>query len=159
MQEVQKCKGQSVFQGAFLGISQMFDVCAAAKKHSETKTSDKFEHHFDVQPPGGARSPSSAPAPSLQGLKLQLSPTASQSRLINSESLHTRFAGRFKRHALTRPVHVPAWGPVRNAACTGAGDGSPPPAAADVRNHAVKNVRLTQRGTLTNPDYGSTFIY
>lgn len=33
MQEVQKCKGHSVFQGAFLGISQMFNVCAAAKKH------------------------------------------------------------------------------------------------------------------------------
>lgn len=74
------------------------------KKHSETKTSDKFEHHFDVQPPGGARSPSSAPAPSLKGLNLQLSPVASQSSLINSESLHTRFAGRFKRHALTRRV-------------------------------------------------------
>lgn len=37
--------------------------------------------------------------------------------------------------------------------------GLTPLAVADVKNHAVKNVRLTQRGTLANPDYRSTFIY
>lgn len=41
----------------------------------------------------------------------------------------------------------------------GAAEGLTPLAVADVKHHAVKNVRLTQRGTLANPDYGSTFIY
>lgn len=75
------------------------------------------------------------------------------------KGLHTWFVCRFNRHTLSRRVHISVWGPVRNTTCTGAEDGSLPPAAADVRNHAVKNVRLTQRGTLTNPDYRSTFIY
>lgn len=41
----------------------------------------------------------------------------------------------------------------------GAGEGLTPVTVADVKHHAVKNVRLTQRGTLTNPDYRSTLIY
>lgn len=41
----------------------------------------------------------------------------------------------------------------------GAVQGLTPLAVADVKHHAVKNVRLTQRGTLANPDYRSTFIY
>lgn len=48
-------------------------------------------------------------------------------------------------------LHRCSWG--------GEADGLTPPAVADVKNHAVKNVRLTQRGTLANPDYRSTFIY
>lgn len=50
-------------------------------------------------------------------------------------------------------VHVSAgvcWKCLLHAA--GAAEGLTPLAAADVKHHAVKNVRLTQRGTLANPD-------
>lgn len=62
-------------------------------------------------------------------------------------------------HASSTSLPEVWWKRTPPAAGAAALDGLTPPAVADVKNHAVKNVRLTQRGTFANPDYRSTFIY